>query len=89
MSEYEVSLAVANLISAKSSYGKADFEAIAAYVNVMVDQKHADGGGWMDFQTRLYGFFYAFGYESAWDDVTGTFSFWKDDFRFWNWLMEL
>ena len=81
-SEYEVVFSVANLIAAKDDYAKVDFEAIASHVNVIVGQKHADGSGWMDFQARLHGFFSAFGYESRWNDATGAFSFWKDNFMF-------
>jgi len=75
-SEYDVVSQIAALISAKDNYTKADFEAIALCINGIVGQAHANGSGWMDFQSRIHGFFSAFGYETAWDEGTGAFLFW-------------
>jgi SRSO17 transposase len=86
--EYEISLATAELISAKSDFTKKDFLAIAACVNQIIGQDHANGCGWYDFQLKVSGFYRAFGYKSDWDSATGEFTFWKEDFNLWNWLEE-
>jgi hypothetical protein len=74
-SEYEIAFKVANLISAKDTYSRADFEEIATCINALAGQAHANGSGWLDFQIRVNTFFSAFRYESKWDDATGVFSF--------------
>lgn len=74
-SEYDVASGVAALISAKDNYTKADFEEIASCINGIAGQAHANGSGWMDFQIRIHSFFFAFGYEVAWDDNASAFSF--------------
>lgn len=84
--EYEISLATANLISAKNNFTKKDFVAIAACVNQIGGQEHANGSGWFDFQLKVSIFYYAFGYKSDWDSATSSFTFWKEEFNFWNWL---
>ena len=86
--EYDVALATANLISAKSCFSQKDFVEIASCINQIVGQEHANGSGWHDLQLRISGFFRSLGYAADWSLATGEFMFWKDKFTLWNWLKQ-
>lgn len=80
--EYEVVKATVALIAAKENFTCQALVEIAEAANKIVGQEHSFGSGWLDFEGSLSWFFRTLGYESNWNETTGEFTFWKDDFSF-------
>jgi hypothetical protein len=88
--EYEVVKATVALIASTENFTQSELVTIAQTANRIVGYEHASGSGWLDFEGSLSWFFRTLGYQSAWNSITGEFTFWLDDFSFrlsfWKWL---